>query len=147
MKKTILPSSGREIPVHCVPPFALDAIESQFQDPSPPAETDSESVEWKLWASELAQIGEQREQAVTEGALLIALRDVEIPTDWQLSEVFRLAGVEARDGERGRHLDYAQYELLATAKDLTAVQNVMYGGLTAEEVKAAEATFRPPGQR
>lgn len=146
MEKITL-SNGVEVQVYPVPPFALSAIEARYSEPEMP-EGDRESLEWRRWVSELRQARAQREQAVTEAALLVALRDVELPEGWRLPEAFRLAGFQEREGERGRRLDYVQYELLIAPGDLVAVQSAMYGStLTEEEVKAAEATFPSDSQR
>ena len=146
MEKITL-SNGVEVQVYPVPPFALSAIESQYPDPEMPMpKMEQDSPEWRRWVSEMQQARERREQAITEAALLVALRDVELPEGWRLPEAFRLAGFQEREGERGRRLDYIQYELLIAPGDLVAVQNAMYGStLTEGEVEAAEATFPANG--
>ncbi|HOU13466.1 MAG TPA: hypothetical protein PKZ84_10135 [Anaerolineae bacterium] len=117
-------SNGRTVEVYPVPPFALTNVEARYPGVTPEAVT-------------------LRERMIRETAWLLALPDVSIPEGWQCPRALQHAGIEPRQGETGRILDYIEYGLLLTADDIRAVQVAMYGGaLTEDEIGAAEATFR-----
>jgi hypothetical protein len=73
----------------------------------------------------------------------MALPEVAVPNEWTFPEALRRVGIEPRTGDDGRRLDYIEYELLRSAQDVKAVQDVMYGPLGEQEVEAAVATFQP----
>lgn len=115
---TVTLDSGEQIPVHPVPAFALAEVESHYRVEAPPPPDSSERQDWEQQAVEVAR---QREAAVTEAVLLIALRDVPTPDDWEFPDYLRNAGVTPREGERGRRLDWLQYGLLVTPRDIAEV--------------------------
>ncbi len=117
-------SNGQTIEVYPVPPFALTNVEARYPATTP------EGIAL-------------RERMIRETAWLLALPDVKVPADWQCPRALQHAGIEPRQGETGRMLDYIEYGLLLTADDIRAVQAAMYGGaLTEEEIGAAEDSFR-----
>jgi hypothetical protein len=129
-------STGQEIEVLPVPPFALAAVKAAHPPPT------------NLEPAELAEALATQERLTREVSWLIALPDVEVPEDWEFPRGLRYAGIHPREGEEGRRLDYIEYRLLITHEDLVQVREVMYGAvLSEEEIAAAEATFRPDGGR
>jgi hypothetical protein len=129
-------STGQEIEVLPVPPFALAAIDTAHPVPE------------NLSPEEARTALATRERIASEAAWLLALPDIEVPESWEFPRGLRYAGLQPREGQEGRLLDYIEYALLATHEDAEQVQRVMYGAaLMEEEIAAAEATFRPDGGR
>lgn len=121
-------SNGMTVKVKTVPPFAMAAIEAAL----PPMD-------------EMAGRAATRARLSREAAWLLALPDVEVPEDWNFPPGLSYAGVDPREGEEGRKLDYIEFALLAQAQDIENVQQVMYGELTEDEVSAAEDMFPRDG--
>jgi hypothetical protein len=127
---TVTLSTGQSLAVQPVPPFALAEIERRYAAPH------------DTLASEDPAARASREKLTREVAWLLALPDVVTPEDWQFPRALRYAGIEPRDGDEGRLLDYIEYALLVTPGDIQAVQAVMYGAaLTEDDIGAAEAVF------
>jgi len=135
MSESVTLCNGQILTVQPVPPFALAEIERRYTPASATAASEDP-------AARLA-----REQITREVAWLLALPDVTVPADWQFPRALRYAGIEPREGEEGRLLDYIEYGLLLTPADIQAVQAVMYGDVTEDEIGAAEATFPVDGRR
>jgi len=132
----ILLSNGQMLIVTPVPPFALAEINRRYPVPANLSATDAQAA--------LAE----REKLAREVAWLLALPVVDVPIDWTFPRGLVYAGIQPREGESGRLLDYIEYGLLVTPADIAAVQAVMYGAdVTEPEVTAAEATFQPDGGR
>lgn len=139
-------SNGQTITVYPVPPFALMAVEARYPDPPPPdVEADTDSQAWRDWYARQQAIVEERDQARSDAALLIAFRDVEVPEGWRFPAYLTRAGLSERPGEDGRLLDYVRYVLLESGADIRAIKAVMYGRLTEQEVEASADTFRDQG--
>lgn len=124
-------SNGQRVRVLPVPPCALAAIESRFPLP--------ETQDMERFRAAM----EARSTALRETGWLMALPEVVVPSEWAFPEALRRVGIEPRTGDDGRRLDYIEYELLRSAEDVRAVQDVMYGPLGEQEVEAAVATFQP----
>lgn len=125
-------SNGEALHVYPVPPFVFTAIEAAHPLPDPP--TPGAMVD--------------RECLLREAAWLMALPEVRVPEAWEFPRALTYAGLAPRVGDEGRLLDYIEYELLATAEDVRAVQLAMYGGaLTEAEIGTAEAAFPGDGGR
>jgi hypothetical protein len=123
-------TNGIVITVEPVPPFALNAVERRFV-----ALVSGDSPESNAARASM-------EQMIKEAAWLMAIKDVVVPDDWTFPRGLRYAGVQPREGEDGRLLDYIEYGLLLTASDVQAVQAVMYdASLTGDELSDAEETF------
>ncbi len=124
------------VEVQPVPPFLYANIEAAHPIP---AQLDPEAAAQALAA---------RERLQRETAWLVALAAVTPPAGWRFPAALAYAGLQPREGEAGRKLDYIEYALLATAEDVQRVQAVMYGGaLTEAEIGAAEAAFPGDGRR
>lgn len=123
-------TNGVVITVEPVPPFALNAVERRFT-----ALVSGDSPE-----SYAAR--DSMEQMIKEAAWLMAIKDVEVPDSWNFPRGLLYAGVQPREGDDGRLLDYIEYGLLLTPADVQAVQAVMYdSNLTGDELSEAEETF------
>jgi hypothetical protein len=144
MGKQVKLFNGKMVVVHPVPPFVLSVVEAQYPMPEPPnVAQDEDETAWRAWHAESRRVEAARDTARNEAALLVALRDVELPEDWTFPLALTMAGIEARDGERGRRLDYIQYELIQTPHDLAEIQAQMFiGCVLEEEVQAVGDTFR-----
>lgn len=128
MKEVTL-SNGQTLAVESVPPFALGEVSRRIPASAPEAE-------------------EARAALAREVAWLMALPTLSVPEEWKFPRGLIHAGIQPRDGENGRILDYIEYELLRTHQDIADVQSAMYGtAITEEEISAAEATFQPDGGR
>jgi hypothetical protein len=97
-------------------------------------------------AGDTAEIVLEKEKkaarAREDAAYLAAFADTVVPEGWQFPAFARRQGVEPREGEDGRKVDYIRYELLKTAGDIAQAEQAM-GGLTQEEVEGVMAFFRP----
>lgn len=134
--QTVTLSTGQSVAVQPVPPFALAEIERRYTPAYATAATEDPAAR------------ASREKLAREVAWLMALPDVAVPDDWQFPRALRYAGVEPREGDEGRLLDYIEYGLLVTPGDIQAVQAVMYGSaLTEDDIGAAETTFPADGGR
>jgi hypothetical protein len=130
MGKLITLSNGQEVEVQPVPPLALSVIGERNPVPE---NLDAEQTQAAMSA---------QDRLVNEAAWLMALGHVEVPEDWQFPRGLTYAGIQPREGDAGRVLDYIEYGLLVTTDDLKKVQQAMYGdALTESEVDAAEAIF------
>ncbi len=133
---TVKLTSGIVVKVLPVPPFALAEVERHFVFAD------------RLEGEEAEAAQSARALMVREAAWLMALPDVEVPEDWVFPRGLRYAGVQPREGEEGRLLDYIEYGLLLTSGDVQAVQATMYeSSLTGEELGIAEATFQTDSGR
>jgi hypothetical protein len=66
------------------------------------------------------------------------------PKGWKFPAFLTEYGRKPRPGKRGRRVDFVKYVLIVAARDMEAVQMVMYGmskPLTREEVDAAAGLF------
>ena len=81
-------------------------------------------------------------RAREDAAYLAAFADTVVPEDWQFPEFAKRQGVQPREGEDGRKVDYIRYELLKTAGDISQAEQAM-SGLTQDEVEGMMAFFRP----
>jgi hypothetical protein len=133
--KTLTLQNGIALNVYPVPPFAMTAIE--YAHPLP---EDDGSPEGHVAFQKALQA---RDKLGIETAWLMALPDVRVPEGWTFPAALRYAGVQPREGAEGLKLDYIEYELLRSSKDLQVVQAAMYESITESEVQAAESTFRP----
>ena len=105
-------------------------------------------VDDPAYLAEKARVEEARRKESDEWYYLYALRDVQAPDDFDV-EVYRpLAEAETpgwtpREGERGRKLDYLEWELLADPAVYNKIQNALIEMMTIDEevVDLIEASF------
>ncbi len=127
--QTVSLSNGQTLTVHPVPPFAMTAIARSLPANTPEAQA-------------------ARERLMQEAAWLMALPGVSVPQDWAFPRGLSYAGIQSREGDEGRLLDYIEYGLLLTPADIQSVQVAMYGtALTEDDIGAAEDTFPADGGR
>ena len=131
---------GQALEVLPVPGAALSHIEDAHPLPEVGEVADATAAERVAFRD---AVNAQRE-AITAGAWLLALPQVQPPAEWRFQEELTYVGLKPRAGEVGRKLDYIEYELLRHVDDLKAVRAVMYGAdLSEGEVNATAATFPP----
>ena len=118
-----------------MPPYLIKRIEDL-----PEFQIDWEAEDDEQAKSKANALAQRKEDV----AYLYAFEDWSVPRGWQFPESLRYGGVEPRDGDEGRKLDWIQYELLSSANDFAKAQRAMFG-VTAEEVEAASKSFRAAG--
>lgn len=130
MPERITFSGGQTENVYCVPQFIMSEL--------------AELPEYQAGADDAPEVVLEKATALgnakTRAALLYAFQDTVVPRRWKYPKSAQNAGLLPSSGDDGRLYDYIRYGLVVTTRDIAVTQRVMWG-LTAEEVKAAEATF------
>jgi len=156
--KEIKLSTGVTVTVHPVPQKIYDVIRMRHPDPPVPILEDDRTATGEpmrfedrddpdyLQAKREAE--QARQMAWAEASLLFGLPDVQVPDGWEppTEELEYLTGGQwqPRQGEKGRKLDYIEWELLAVVGDYQRVQAAInqLAMVSEEAVDAVEATFR-----
>jgi len=149
--------SGGTIRIHSVPPKIHQIIERRLPFPDPPiVETvtaTGTTIKTQILndpdhLDAVAQIDARRDDLFSEMYMLMALREVTVPEDFNiglLAETLQYADPdwEVREGAAGRKLDYIEWELLADTDDYNLVTSAIaeLSGVDTEEVEAVEASF------
>lgn len=149
--------SGGTIRVHSVPPKIHQVVEKKFPSPDPPivetvtatgATIKTQILDDPVYLDAMTRIEAEREDLFSEMYMLMALRQVKMPKDFDvgiLAETLQYADPDwkPREGPAGKKLDYIEWELLADTEDYRLVTNVIaeLSGVDTEEVKAVEASF------
>lgn len=123
-------STGIEVEVQPVPPLALTNVAALL-----PLRGLDETTYNAVQAA--------RKRSVQDTAWLLAFPGLRAPDSWQFPLALQHVGLQPREGDTGRLLDYIEYGLLLNNDDIQRVQAVMHdGALTEAEVEAAVETFR-----
>ena len=125
-------SCGRTETVYVVPVLAIEDLD--------------QLPEYKVGETDTAEQAAAKLQALAQRKAdtyyLAGFADAEIPDDWQFPDWALAQGLQPREGETGRKLDFIRYELLRKADDVIMAQAAMQGEVAPEEVAAAEKKFR-----
>ena len=156
--KEIKLSTGVTVTVHPVPQKIYDVIRMKHPDPPVPILEDDRTATGEPMRYEnpddpdyrkaLREAERARQTAWAEASLLFGLPDMQVPDGWEppTEELEYLTGGQwqPRQGEKGRKLDYLEWELLAVVGDYQRVQAAInqLAMVSEEAVDAVEATFR-----
>jgi hypothetical protein len=132
MHEKITFSNGRTENVYSVPQLLLVKLDRLPEFKIGP-DDDIETVIEK---------GERLDATKNDLAILLAFKDVQVPSGWKFPKEALSKGLHPREGDEGRRVDYVENEILTTGKDAMVAQAAMFA-LTDEEVRAAGALFRP----
>lgn len=154
--KDITLSSGT-IRVHSVPPKIHQIVEKRLPLPDPPivetvtatgATIRTQILDDSDHLAIVAEIEAKRDDLFSEMYMLMALREVTVPEDFDaetLVETLQYADPDwkPREGPAGKKLDYIEWELLADTDDYGLVTDIIakLSGVDTEEVEAVEASF------
>lgn len=156
--KEVRLSTGVVVTVHPVPQKIYDVIRMRHPDPPAPVLEDDRTATGEPMRYEnrddpdyreaLRQAERARQTAWAEASLLFGLPDVQVPEGWEppAEELEYLTGGqwEPRQGDKGRKLDYIEWDLLAVVGDYQRVQAAInqLAMVPEEATDAVEATFR-----
>lgn len=156
MQKDVTLSSGQTVTVYSVPLYALNAAENTVEMPAPPtmkikvmdAEQDypdqrEDSPAYQDYLQKRRIARRKQIDKSNELCLLMALKDVIPPQDFSWFAPLEYNGVKRREGTLGAKLDYIQYELLSSQKDLNLVIDTVteISFVKEADVQAAQASF------
>jgi hypothetical protein len=157
VSKEITLSSGIVVKVVPVPQKAYDVIRMKYPDPPIPIEETSKTATGETmryenpndldYRKELAASERSRQLAWAEAMLLFGLPEVVVPDDWEPpTDDIRYIDPDwsPREGDRGRRLDYIEWELLHTIVDEQKVINAInaLSMISEEVVDAIEDSFQ-----
>jgi hypothetical protein len=106
-------------------------------------------VDDPTYLAEKKRVDEARDKERDEWYYLYALRDVQVPADFDV-EVYRpIAEIEdenwqPREGQRGRKLDYLEWELMGDPSNYNKIQQALVAMMTTDEetIGLIEESFR-----
>lgn len=121
--------------------------EDAGHDETHPAPVESDA--FQRYTEALNAARQEQNKIANEILLLAGLRDTPLPQadDWWDATSMAYAGIQRREGEAGRRLDYFEYVLLAARADLKLVYDTInqLGEGSAAKAQNLEASFRGTG--
>ena len=154
--KEITLSTGEEVFVATWPQKLGDILRKQYPDPPIPIKEDTEhptatgepvfyeDPKDPKYLLETARVKAQRNLKWGEGQLLFGLPNIRVPEDWEppTDDIqYFDPDWQPRPGEKGRKIDYIEWELLKNPKDMGLFFTTIYelAGLEGELEEAAGA--------
>jgi len=150
-------STGVTVTVAPVPQKVYDVIRMKHPDPPVPVVEDDrtatgeamrfENREDPEYRRKLREAEQARQTSWAEASLLFGLPEVEVPDGWKPPseelEYMTDGQWQPRQGEKGRKLDYIEWELLAVVADYQKVQRTIneLAMVSEEAADAIEDTF------
>ena len=157
MKVTL--STGIEIEIATPPVFRVyDLADKMYPPPDPPVVEDTtvtgETIRMEIvddpgYLAEVEVQEARHRKAIDELSILLALRSVEVPEDFDVMEFsselqYMDPDWKPRDGEMGQKLDYIEFVLLAAPRDQLLVQEIVNDmcAIDQEEIAQVADSFR-----
>ena len=155
---TVVLVGGRKVKIRALPPFIAISARSKVPLPDPPIVEiaselpggttqrflDEKNPEYLL---ALRKAEQAREEIYQDLIWAYGLPEVEPPEDdgWKREIEQLVPDIPWKDGKIGRKIDYIKYVVISSQADANTVQVALHKlslGITEEEVKAAEESFR-----